>query len=63
MRERVGGQLWVERTAREAVDRGCGVITLEDGCAGASEEAHRGALRLLRALGEVQTVRARFDNA
>ncbi|GIW07373.1 MAG: hypothetical protein KatS3mg060_2178 [Dehalococcoidia bacterium] len=45
----------VESTAREAVDRGYGVVVLEDCCAAASDELHRNALRLLGALGDVVT--------
>lgn len=51
----------VESTAREAVDRGYGVITLEDCCAAATEETHRSATRLLGVLGEVRTGRALFE--
>ena len=45
----------VEGTARDAVDRGYGVVTLQDCCASFSEAQHQASLTVLRSLGPVVT--------
>lgn len=47
----------VESTARDAVDRGYSVITVEDGVASFSEEAHQASIAMLRMLGDVAPAR------
>jgi nicotinamidase-related amidase len=48
-----GTHMVVESTARNAVDRGFSVITVEDGVAGSIEHAHHASLHMLQALGDV----------
>jgi nicotinamidase-related amidase len=50
-----GTHMVVESTARNAVDRGYSVITVEDGVAGSMEQAHQASLHMLHALGDVAT--------
>jgi nicotinamidase-related amidase len=49
----VATNMVVEATARDAFDRGYGVIVVEDGMASFSEEAHRFAIEILRMFSDV----------
>jgi biuret amidohydrolase len=49
----VATNMVVESTARDAVDRGYSVITVEDGVTSFSEEAHQASINMLRMLGDV----------
>lgn len=49
----VATNMVVEGTARDAADRGYGVITVEDGVMTFSEEVHQASLVILRTVGDV----------
>jgi nicotinamidase-related amidase len=49
----VATNMVVESTARDAVDRGYSVITVEDGVTSFNQEAHQGSIAMLRMLGDV----------
>lgn len=49
----VATNMVVESTARDAVDRGYSVITVEDGVTSFNEEAHQASINMLRMLGDV----------
>lgn len=49
----VATNMVVESTARDAIDRGYSIITVEDGVASFSEEAHQAAIAMLRLFGDV----------
>lgn len=49
----VATNMVVESTARDAVDRGYSVITVEDGTTSFSDQAHQASIHLLQAIGDV----------
>ena len=49
----VATNMVVESTARDAVDRGYSVITVEDGVTSFSDQAHEASIHLLQAIGDV----------
>ena len=49
----VATNMVVESTARDAVDRGYSVITVEDGVTSFNEKAHQTSVNMLRMLGDV----------